>query len=215
MPAALLRAVDSELVGEKLPCQGVNNSAEDTAAPPDMPPTMSTLLLCGSRNARWPWRGAARVLVAGEKVPAEGSKISAEARSVGVMLPSAFVTMLFPPATRTRPSRRVVAEWLERGVARLGPGATVPATGSKMSDEASGTEPLEPPIIRTRPSARTAILCCVRGEESAPAKLKLPATGSKISIVELTTLPFCPPATRTRPSTIPPLRLPQLLARGS
>src|SRR5467141_964430 len=174
LPAALLRAVVSELVAEKVPCQGANSSEEATAAPADVPPTMSTLLLCGRRNARWPWRGVACVFVAGEKVPAEGSKISAEAKSMAVVLPSALVTVLWPPATRTRPSRRVVAEWPERGVARLGPGATVPATGSKISVDATGIVPLDPPIIRMRPSARSAIACCVRGEESAPAKLKLP-----------------------------------------
>src|SRR3989454_4885530 len=143
LPAAVLRAVARELVAEKVPCQGVNSSEEATGAPDDVPPTMSTLLLCGRRNARWPWRGVERVLATAAKAPVAGSKISAEAKSVAVVLPSALVTMLLPPATRTRPSRRVVAEWPERGVVRLGPGATEPAAGSKMSVEATGTVPLD------------------------------------------------------------------------
>ena len=198
LPAAVLRAVVSELVAEKVPCQGANSSEEATGALADVPPTTSTLLLCGRRKARWPWRGVAREAAAVVKVPVVGSKISAEARSVGVVLPSGLVTMVLPPATRTRPSRRVVAEWPKRGVARLGPGTRLPATGSKMSMEATGAVSLVPPMISTRPSASTAVACCARGEESVPAKPKLRANGSKISVVELTTPALSPPVMKTR-----------------
>src|SRR2546428_11656324 len=105
LPATLLRAATSELVAEKVPCQGVNSSEEATGAPADVPPTMSTLLLCGRRNARWPWRGVARALATAAQGPVAGAKNSAETRPVGVALPSAVVTNVLPPATTPRPSR--------------------------------------------------------------------------------------------------------------
>src|SRR5882672_1157443 len=108
--------------------------------------------------------------------------------------------MLLPPATRTRPSRTVVAEWPERGVARLGPAATLPATGLRMSVVATGAVPLEPPMIITRPSASTVIACFVRGDDMTPAALNVPASGSKISSVALATPELSPPAMSMRPS---------------
>ena len=75
-----------------------------------------------------------------------------------------------PPASRTRPSERRVAEWHIRGSVRLGLWDQVPVVGSKTSlgrtgEASSRASDLisSPPVARTRPSDRRVSVYLMRG----------------------------------------------------
>src|SRR4029077_14308910 len=125
----------------KIRCQGMYTSGAK-----EPPPTTRTLLLLASRTAWWPWRGDNMLPVA-EMLPLAGSYTSATPVSP---------ELLAPPANRTVPSSRVVAESQERATDNRPAKDTVPEVGSKISTEFSMAPPADPPAITTRPSLRTA-----------------------------------------------------------
>src|SRR3954464_3215073 len=97
-------------VALKFPDQGSNNSAEARSLPAELPPTINTFALLGSRKAACPLRDESALEDVAVHVFAEASYISAEARSCEPSL---------PPITKILPSRSVVAECPERAVDRL------------------------------------------------------------------------------------------------
>src|SRR6266853_124295 len=98
---------------------------------------------------------------------AAGSKISA-----------AFVAAapIEPPATKTRPSARTVAECALRGVL-IGGAATREPVVSKNSTVERGPEPLSPPVIKIRPSCKSADAALLRASIIAPTESQPPIDG--------------------------------------
>src|SRR4029079_10526653 len=71
---------------------GTNSSLLETATSFDVPPTISTLLLCGRSTAAWPWRFRLSVVVVGSNVWDHGLNSSAESRSAVPLKPPAINT---------------------------------------------------------------------------------------------------------------------------
>src|SRR5262252_8166716 len=122
--AACWRAIAGVPVGANVPFHGVNVSAVVNSFPAEVPPTISTALLFGSKIAAWFRRGAAKLDATTANPPTAGSNTSAEAKSADPLL---------PPATRTLPSSNEVAECPSRGEVIAGPAETIFVAGSKTS----------------------------------------------------------------------------------
>src|SRR5438046_9887858 len=100
--------------------------------PPEVPPTIRTLLLLGSKKARWSLRGMDRAFSVADTVPAAVSYTSADDRSAEPLL---------PPAIRTLPLSNAVAESPARATERLAPGDEERVSGTWITGGARAFRP--------------------------------------------------------------------------
>ncbi|QES10362.1 hypothetical protein DEJ44_35200 [Streptomyces venezuelae] len=202
----LLRAVASPAVGVQPSAAGSYSSQWARAVwlprpTARIPPTMRTRP-SSKRTAGCPKR-ASVIGRTGIQVPATGSYASADRR---VRWESAERTAA-PPATRTRPSGRRVAEWEKRASRSRPVPVQVSVAGSYTSHESRpvagagpGGSPM-PPATRTRPSASRVVECSRRPVPRAPAEDHVLAAGSKSAVTSVgSRRPSSPPARSTRPS---------------
>jgi len=185
-----------EPVGVHNPVAGSYNSAEERereAAPPH-PPAVRTLP-SGRRVNVAPWRAVFIDPVVVHN-PVSGSYTSAEER---VTEPS---TVVPPPATRTFPSGRSVANGKWRAVPIEPVADHNPVAGSYSSAEERTPVFPDPPAMRTLPFGRSVAVCQERVVPIEPVAVHVPVAGSYDSAEErdpVSVMSVAPPAMRTVP----------------